>query len=413
MRHGLLVAVAATVAATVLASSLVASAAGASPGTASPDPFYGVPAGVAAYRDGQVIAARAVTAKVLDLPVPAQAWQLQYRTEDFRGRPSATVTTLLVPITPWRKPGPRPLVSYQTAEDGVDQHCAPSHALTDGLRDGFTGSYTETPLIALALLQGWAVSVPDYEGPQSTFLVAGPEARGVLDGLRAARAFAPAGLAHAPLALWGYSGGSFASVTAAQLQPAYAPELRLTALALGGLLGSIRAVIDAFSGSFAGGAIPMGITGFLRAYPELNLEQYLNPSGRAKVAVEAHDCVFEAVPHYPFLQLGSIEASPNALDAAPVAAMLDANSPLHFPGAPHVATYWYHARTDELAPYEPALATIQRFCAAGTHVHADIVPIGEHIAELALGAPGAINFLATRFVGREPADSCARLVPAR
>lgn len=38
-------------------------------------------------------------------------------TEDHRGRPSATVTTVLVPDTPWEGEGPRPLLSYQTAED--------------------------------------------------------------------------------------------------------------------------------------------------------------------------------------------------------------------------------------------------------------------------------------------------------
>lgn len=376
----------------------------------SGDAFYAVPADIAAYRDGQVLASRAVTATAWNLPLPVHAWELKYRTQDFRGRPSATVTTVLVPTAPWRGAGPRPLVSYQTAEDGVDQHCAPSHALVDGLRAGFTGSYSETGLIALLVAHGWAVSVPDYEGPRSEFLVAGTEARGVLDGVRAARGFAPAQLNHAPIGLWGYSGGSFASVTAAQLQPRYAPELHLRALALGGLVGNIRSTIDAFSGSFAGGAIPMGIVGFLRAYPGLHLEQYLNASGRAKVAASAHDCIFEATPRYPFLRTSSIEATPNALDAPPIAKMLAANSPLHFRGAPHVATYWYHAYADELAPFAPARATLRKFCAAGTSVQAALKPIGEHLTEAVLGAPGAIAFLQARFAGRTPVDSCPTLL---
>jgi len=49
------------------------------------------------------------------------------------------------------------------------------------------------------------------------FLGAKGEARGVLDGLSAARAFAPAGIEKsAPIGLWGYSGGAFASSVAAQ-----------------------------------------------------------------------------------------------------------------------------------------------------------------------------------------------------
>jgi hypothetical protein len=382
------------------------------PSTAAPAPhdaFYDVPGNVASYRPGQVIASRAVEAKSYELGLPVTAWQLKYRTEDFRGRPTATLTTVLVPKAAWRGPGPRPLVSYQTAEDGVDQHCAPSRALRNGIADGFTGSYSETGIVSLALRQGWVVAVPDYEGPRSEFLVAGTEAKGVLDGLRAARAFAPAGVSRSPLGVWGYSGGSFASVTAAQLQPRYAPDLKLTALALGGLLGDVRATINAFSGSVAGGGIPMGINGFARAYPELDLGQYLNADGRAKVAETAGDCLFESVPRYPFLTVEQIEARPHALDSPKVAAMLAANSPLHFSGTPHVATYWYHTTRDEFAPFGPALATVRRFCKAGTPVQADLTPVGEHLTEIGLGVPGAIDFLKARFSGVPPVSSCATL----
>lgn len=47
------------------------------------------------------------------------------------------------------------------------------------------------------------------------------------------------------MGLWGYSGGAFASANAAQLQPRYAPELDFRAVALGGLLGDVRATIEA------------------------------------------------------------------------------------------------------------------------------------------------------------------------
>ncbi len=155
----------------------------------------------------------------------------------------------------------------------------------------------------MALTRGWTVTVPDYEGPRSEFLVAGTEGKGVLDAIRATRRFTPAGVHRdARVGLWGYSGGSLASVAAAQLQPTYAPGLRLHALALGGLLGDIRSTIDAFSGSIGGGAIPMGINGFLPAYPGLDLLQYLNASGRAKVAETAGDCIFDAAQRYPFLR---------------------------------------------------------------------------------------------------------------
>jgi hypothetical protein len=343
------------------------------------------------------------------MPLPATAWQLKYRTDDFRGRATATLTTVMVPTAAWTGQGPRPLVSYQTAEDGVDQHCAPSRAIRDGFRAGFSGSYTEGGVMAQMLFKGWAVAAPDYEGPRSEFLIAGTSARGVLDGLRAARSFRPAQLSKAPLGVWGYSGGSFASVTAAQLQPAYAPELKLTALALGGLVGNLRDSINAFSGSIGGGVIPMGINGFLRAYPELHLLQSLNASGQAKVAESSKDCLYEAAPRYPFLKIADIEATPGGFYSPKVVKMLAENSPINIKGVPKVATYWYHASGDEFAPFPPALALVKRFCKAGTVVQAAIRPVGEHLTEVGLGASAAMDFLAARFAGTKPVSSCASL----
>src|SRR6202035_184338 len=123
-------------------------------------------------------------------------------------------------------------VSYQTAEDGVAGKCSPSYALRAGIVAVDGNSEAETALIAAALLRGFAVAAPDYEGPNSAFLGAPGEAHGVLDGVRAAFHFAPDGFTvHTPVALWGYSGGSVASADAAELQPVYAPELKLAGIA--------------------------------------------------------------------------------------------------------------------------------------------------------------------------------------
>lgn len=373
------------------------------------DPFYAVPRDAAAHRNGDVLDSRRIEAKVYDLPVPADAWQVKYRTEDSKDRPSATVTTLLVPRLPWLGAGPRPVVSYQTAEDGVAGKCAPSYALRAGARGGFSGSYSETGLIGLLVARGWAVAVPDYEGPRSEFLVGDTQAKGVLDGVRALKRFRTAGLGRSPVALWGYSGGSLASVTAAQLQPTYAPELRFAGVALGGLLGDVRATIDAFSGSAFGGAIPMGINGFLRAYPELRLLQYLTERGRALVEEASGDCITDAVPRHPFLSLADLEATPHALSTPAVAEMLRDNSPLHRGGTPQAPIYHYHAVLDELAPIAPARATLRRFCAAGAVVQSVENPVGEHLTEVVVGAPGAIAFLQRRFSGRTPVDTCGSI----
>jgi hypothetical protein len=333
---------------------------------------------------------------------------LKYRTEDFRGRPTATVTTVMVPDVAWKGPGPRPLVSYQTAEDGVAGHCSPSYSIrTDPIDGSTSNSYPETAQMDPALLQGWAVAAPDYEGPRSEFLVAGTEARGVLDGIRAVINFKADGITHkSAIGLWGYSGGAFASDVAAQLQPSYAPHLKLKAITLGGLVASVPATIDAFSGSVGGGAIPMGINGFLRAYPKLHILRYLSASGRAKVKTESKDCIDTAVARYPFLSVKQIEAVPNALQKKPIAKMLNGNSPLGRKGIPTAPIYEYHAVGDEFAPIGPARTLLRRFCAHGVTVDHVEFPVGEHLSEVATGAPGALAFLASRFAGKPATNTC-------
>ena len=390
------------------AATIGGPAAGAAVPVPEKDAFYAVPANIATKADGTVLASRSIAASSFGIPLPARAWQVKYRTTDSEGNATATVTTILVPLLPWTKGGPRPLVSYQTAEDGVAGKCAPSYALRAGLQAGPTNSNAETGLMALALFNGWAVAAPDYEGPNSAFLGTPGEARAVLDGVRAAKHFAAAGLSNAPTALWGYSGGSIASSAAAQLQTTYAPDVHLAGVALGGLVADIPSTIHKFEG-LLGGAIPMGVNGVMRAYPDYHLEQYLNAQGKARVAATAGDCINDAVARYPGTTIAQIEAFPGAFDQPVVQNLLEANSPGHLGGVPQEPVYDYHSVLDELAPIGPDRDLMRSYCAAGVQVqHVESV-LGEHILETITGAPGAIAFLSNRFAGRTPQNTCASI----
>jgi Secretory lipase len=178
------------------------------------------------------------------------------------------------PVAPWLGSGQRPLLSYQPAEDGVGLKCAPSYGLRAGLGlradllDPTNNSSLETTLIAQAVGRGWAVVVPDYEGPNTEFGGGAGYAHGVLDGIRAATHFAPAGIsASAPIGIMGYSGGSIATAAAIQAQPDYAPELRLAGAALGGTVGDLRATLLQFNAGPAGGAILIMFAGMDRPTP--------------------------------------------------------------------------------------------------------------------------------------------------
>ena len=111
-----------------LAAAPVASAA-----RPSDDPFYGVPKGIGGLANGAIIDAREVTATQYSYPIDANAWQVRFKTQDTTGAPSAYITTVLVPRTPWTGKGPRPVLSYQMPEDGVGLKCSPSWVLTNGV----------------------------------------------------------------------------------------------------------------------------------------------------------------------------------------------------------------------------------------------------------------------------------------
>ncbi len=76
------------------------------------------------------------------VPIPANAWQVKYKTIDQHGQPSAFVTIILVRRTPWPDPGARPLLSYQAAEDALSSKCAPSYVLRAGPDAAVTGGPT-------------------------------------------------------------------------------------------------------------------------------------------------------------------------------------------------------------------------------------------------------------------------------
>ncbi len=395
---------------------LSAGQAGAVPPPPLPDndAFYAVPPGISGLPNGTILKERSIqTSGGYGLvPTLATSWQVQYKTEDTHFRPSADVATIMVPDAPWTGPGPRPLVSYQTAEDGVGSKCSPSYALEGGVVGADGNSETETGLIFAALRKGWAVIAPDYEGPKSDFLGAAGEAHGVLDGVRAARNFHPDGVtAGTPIALWGYSGGSLASVLAAMAQPAYAPKLHFAGIALGGLVTNLQATLDDFSGGPGGGAIVVGMVGLIRSYPEAHLLRYLNAAGRGAVANSQSDCLTDGVVKYPFASDSQYEAYPNALNAPGVLKVLHEASPQWLPGTPTAPIYDYHAVDDEFAPVGADRQMMHRFCSAGVPVDHAEVSVGEHLSEAVTGAPGAMDYLAARFARQPVTQNCSSIPP--
>src|SRR2546430_417862 len=218
------------------------------------DPFYVPPAGFQHSQPGTVLRSRDVELAFLGLvPQRITATQLPYRTTDMHGSPDAAATTVIVPAE--RVPGVvTPVVSYQCAIDAVSSRCFPSYALRRrALAPGAVAQF-EFLLIAAAVAEGWAVSVPDHEGRKGMWGAPYEPGYHVLDGLRAALNTERLELSPcAPVGLWGYSGGGLASAWAAEMAGNYAPDLNVVGAVLGSPVGDLGHTFRRLNGTYMSG----------------------------------------------------------------------------------------------------------------------------------------------------------------
>lgn len=391
----------------VLAMLALAPAARAAPIEPANDPFYTAQVELQGIPNGTVLRSRAVGASVFGLPIlTASARQILYRSTNTKGRPIAVVTTLLVPKSPYTGSGSRPLVSYQPAIDSLGDQCNPSYTLQ-------TGTEKEGASVQALLTMGYAVAVTDFEAQYQAF-AAGPLAgRTVLDGITASEALSATGLAGAqtPVGMIGYSGGAQATAWATELQPTYAPELKLVGSAFGGTPADIElSVKQILGGPFAGLGF-LGIFGVEREYPELRLDELLNAKGMQVKKDVADACLTDAAGSYPFAKIEDYTTVPDPFALFRTQAVL---AELHLGKVkPPAPVYEWHSVLDELIPVgvEDALAT--RYCDLGATVQYTRDASGDHNTEAVAGQPAAFMWLADRFKGVSPPSNCGTFPAGR
>jgi hypothetical protein len=392
----------------VLALAVSGTVAAAAPLPPRSDPFYQPPSGWQATAPGAVLRTRQVEAAAFGtLPQHARAWQLLYRTTDTQGEPEATVTTVLEPAGATPSPT-RPLLSYQVAEDSAAPQCAISYQLQQGAGHENYVAQAEILLIDAALARGWAVTVPDYEGPNSAYVAGRQAGRAVLDAIRATERFPAAGLngGQTDVGIWGYSGGALASGWAAELQPGYAPELEIRGVAEGGLPVDPAHVLTKINGGPFAGIAMSGIAGLSQGYPALAdfLRTHLTPAGTAAFATAAGQCNSENVARFAYTDVYQYFTVPDPLsEPVPQQVLADDTLGQHTPTAP---LFVYQSVNDELIPPADVDAVVSGYCAQGASVtyHRDV--LSEHVALVVTGAPDALNWLAARLGGASAAAGC-------
>ncbi len=369
------------------------------------DPFYLPPTPLPSSEPGDVIRFRRSTAYAASsrlAPIPATAWQLLYRSTSALKQPVAVSGTLLVPLRPWRGVGPRPIVGYAVGTHGLGDQCAPSYQLA-------AGTEPELGLISNVLAAGWAVAVTDYEAlgtpGDHTYAVAQSEGQAVLDAVRAALRLPDSGLsADSPVGIWGYSQGGGAAAFAGELQPDYAPELEIRGVAAGGVPADLLPIGEHLDGSPSSGLMIATAVGFNAAYPELNLEELLNDTGRALVADLRDECVAEISRKGANRRIAELSTIDDPLHHPPLVARLADNRAGRT--APTAPVRLYHAQFDQLIPIALARDLFADYCELGATMQFQTIPAADHVGGAVAGAPQTIAWLAERFDGRPAPSSC-------
>jgi len=333
------------------------------------------------------------------LKVPVKAWHLTYRSTSATGQANVVSGTLLVPKAGYPL-GRRPVIGYAPGTHGLGDQCAPSAAMS-------RGGEAELALVSLFLLKGFAVVVTDYEGLGTpgthTYMAGISQGHAVLDAIRAATRVPGAGLSpSAPVAVMGYSQGGASAGWAAQLQPTYAPELRLRGVAAGGVPADLYEVATHLDGSQNFGLAAAAGVGLDAAYPELDLENDLNDRGRALLADAADDCVGDLgkLAGLRFSDISDID-----LLAQPKWQARLAENRLGGI-APQTPVFLYHARGDETIPHRVGAALREQYCDAGVRVRWASLSAPSHVLGAVEGGPLAIEWLALRLIGIPASGNC-------
>ncbi|MEV7807335.1 lipase family protein [Microbispora sp. NPDC088329] len=334
------------------------------------------------------------------LEVPVKAWHLRYRSTSATGEPNVVSGTLLVPGSSYSH-GTRPIVGYAVGTHGLGDQCAPSAAMAGGTE-------AELAIMSLMLLKGWAVAVTDYEGlgtpGDHTYMAGLSQGHAVLDSIRAAARVPEANLSGAaPVVVMGYSQGGSSAAWAAQLQPSYAPELRLKGVAAGGVPADLRAVADHLDGTPDFGLAAAAGIGMNAAYPDLHLEKYLTSEGAALFGDARDDCVSDLRAKFGGRRLAELTTA----DVTNLPAWRARLAENRLGGsAPRVPLFLYHAKGDELIPYEVGRTLRREYCARGVNVLWTALPVGSHVLGAVEGAPLAVAWLATRVAGLPAISNC-------
>ncbi|MFB8009675.1 lipase family protein [Nocardia sp. NPDC056000] len=414
----------AVVLAAILSSAAMAAVgnAGADPIPVQPAPAIAVPPEldsafyrpapdvIASKAPGEIITARQVNvANFGVIPVNVDAWQLSYRSNNSRDEPIAAVTTVLKP----RGSAPDKLVSMQIAEDSLAGYCAPSYAVQQWSLSALGGQVVVPAEFAItqgALAQGWAVSIPDHQGPNEAYAAGPLGARITLDGIRAAKNFDPMRLAaDTRIGMYGYSGGAIVTGHAAELKQSYAPELNIVGAAEGGVPADLGVTLNVANGQATSGLIFAAVLGLTREYPDFArfVNERMDPFGQTLAAVKNNLCLQYTAALLPFLNLkGMLHTAGDPLQEPVVADVLDKTRMGKV--VPDMPMYIWQGNPDEVIPVGQVNTLVDTYCRnPEANVQYTREHLGEHVVTEISGGGPAMLWMKDRLDGVPAQPGCS------
>lgn len=394
-----------TVALLVLAGSCVLSGAPASAAPAVAD-FYDAPVvDLDSYAPGSIV--RREPVPQLDI-LGSRTERILYRSTDPRDRAVAVSGLLVTPTAAWTGPGARPVIAFAPGSYGIADRCSGSSEL---------GLTTTMPALLPLLAQGYQVVTTDYQGlgtpGEYEFLGRIASARALLDSARAA-----VGEADVPVVLYGYSAGGVASAAAAELAPAYAPDLSVVGAFVGAAPTDPVLRAEGQDGTDTAATMLYTIVGLIGAHPERagEIRALFNERGLAALDAAQNFCTVDALT-YGSLRSEDLTADGRSLSElmlGPVLGPLTAANAVGFT-APAASVMIVHGVHDRSVQIEQSRLLAERWRAAGVtemtvrefDFGTDLVPAFDHPATNVAAYPELIGWIDRLLARRAAACSTA------
>jgi alpha-beta hydrolase superfamily lysophospholipase len=380
-------AVAILLAAPACASSTTAPETGTAT-TEAPGRATVAPAPATAAAPGTVIASNPIEA------VPGgRAEAFTYHSTDASGADIAVSAVFLAPDGPAPEGG-FPLITWGHPTTGAADGCQPSiHGVAS------------LPYPEDLVGRGWAVVATDYEGLGSAgphpYLVGASEGHAVLDAARAAAQLPGSGVAAGgPVVIWGFSQGGHAAAFAAQLAPAYAPDLDVVATAIAAPVSDVAGFTrraEALPDQL--GVVLTTVSGFAAAYPELDPGSVLTPDGVALLGEVEQRCIGEINEHAT-RPVAEVIATPPTADPAFAARFAENRAGDAPVGVPVLVV---QGADDDIVDPAATMALVERWCARGVVVESVVRPGVDHGV---LAPDPFLGWIADRLAGVPPTSTC-------